>query len=106
MRDPATYKKRSDLATASGIDHDYNYLTSLERELDRAERDATSRGVLLEQETSGNAAKIHWRAKGLHGPEKGEVPLKAALERSRVIVVRAPKGMARSKQNETHWMKK
>ncbi|KAL9128085.1 MAG: hypothetical protein Q9217_003167 [Psora testacea] len=85
--------KRSDLATPSGIDHDYNYLTSIEREFDRAEKEATSRGVLLELEEKR------------HGPVKGEANLNAALERCGVIVSRAPKGMSRSKLNATRWTK-
>ena len=36
---------------------------------------------------------------------KGEVNLKAALERCGVIVARAPKGMSRNKRNGTRWLK-
>ena len=87
--------KRADLATPKGIDHDYNYLTSIERQLDQAEKDAISRGVVLDEEQS--------RSKQL---PKGEIQLKAALERCGVIVRKAPKGMTRSKQNETNCSKK
>ena len=87
------YIKRSDLATPSGIDRDYNYLTSIEREFDRAEKEATSRGVLLEPEEKRD------------GPAKGEANLKAALEKCGAIVARAPKGMSRSKANTTRWLK-
>ncbi|KAL9104799.1 MAG: hypothetical protein Q9163_000297 [Psora crenata] len=93
IRDPAAYVKRSDLATPAGIDRDYNYLTSIEREFDRAEKEAISRGVLLEPE------------KKFLGPMKGEANLEAAIERTRVIVMRAPKGMSRNKVNETRWTK-
>ena len=88
--------KRADLATPKGIDHDYNYLTSIERELDFAEKNALSRGFVLEEEK-----KIQRR-----NPVKGETQLNAALERQRVIVTRAPKGMTRSKQNGTICSKK
>ena len=83
--------KRADLATPKGIDHDYNYLTSIERELDFAEKNALSRGFVLEEET-----RIKRR-----NPVKGEIQLNAALERQRVIITRAPKGMTRRKQNGT-----
>lgn len=89
---------RVELATEKGIDHDYNYLTSIERELDRAERNATSRGVVLEN--------CLLNGKGTSQPAKGEVPLKAALERCGVIIARAPKGMTRNRQNGTKWVKK
>lgn len=82
--------RRADLATPKGIDHDYNYLTSIERELDYAEKNALSRGFVLEDE----------KRRGKH-PAKGERQLNAALERCRVIVTKAPKGMTRSKLNGT-----
>ena len=86
--------KRSDLATPKGIDHDYNYLTSIERELDHAEKNALSRGFLLEEEKKSRR------------PVKGETKLSAAFERRRVIVTKAPKGMTRSKLNGTICSKK
>ncbi|CAD6591056.1 MAG: hypothetical protein ASARMPREDX12_004905 [Alectoria sarmentosa] len=87
--------KRSDLATPKGIDHDYNYLTSIERELDHAEKNATSRGFVLEEERR--------RSKQ---PVKGVTQFNSALERCGVVVAKAPKGMTRSKQNETICSKK
>ena len=95
--------KRNDLVTPSGIDHDYNYLTSIERQLDNAERDAIERGFLLENENSKIPA---WRQRGLNGPKKGEMPMKAAIEKCGVIVEQAPEGMARRKQNATYWDRK
>ncbi|KAL9040322.1 MAG: hypothetical protein Q9180_001979 [Flavoplaca navasiana] len=86
LRDPATYVKRSDLITPKGIDHDYNYLTSIERQLDTAERDAESKGILLyEGKQDGLKAKVHQ-------PSKGELPLQNALKQCRIVVDRAPKG--------------
>ncbi|KAL8679395.1 MAG: hypothetical protein Q9186_004330 [Xanthomendoza sp. 1 TL-2023] len=95
IRDPTTYLKRSELATPKGIDHDYNYLTSIERQLDNAERDADSRGILLYNDNE--------KKNTLHHPAKGEVPLGNAIKQCRVVIERAPKGMSRQKQNETHW---
>lgn len=87
--------KRSDLATPKGIDHDYNYLTSIERELDYADKNAASRGLVLEEEK-------RWSKQ----PVKGETQFNAAVERCGVIVAKAPKGMTRSKQNQTTCSKK
>ncbi|KAL9041880.1 MAG: hypothetical protein Q9214_003958 [Letrouitia sp. 1 TL-2023] len=95
--------KRADLATPRGIDHDYNYLTSLERQLDTAERDARERGIVLDFETSREKS---WRDRGLKGPPKGGIPLEAAIKRCRVVIDRAPDGMSRRKQNRTHWSRK
>ena len=86
--------KRADLATPSGVDHDYNYLTSIEREFDKAERKANSRGILI-LENEGRKDR----------PIKGLASLKAGLERSEVVVARAPTGMSRSKSNGTKWLK-
>lgn len=82
--------RRADLATPKGIDHDYNYLTSIEREIDHAGRDASARGVVLEEARSTKKNK-----------QKGEIKLESALESCGVIVAKAPKGMTRSKQNGT-----
>lgn len=87
--------KRAELATPKGIDHDYNYLTSIERELDNAEKNAASRGLVLEEE----------RKKG-NKLVKGEKQFNAAIERCMVVVANAPKGMTRSKQNTTICSKK
>ena len=87
--------KRAELATPKGIDHDYNYLTSIERELDNAEKNAASRGLILEEE----------RRRG-NNLVKGEKQFNAAIERCRVVVASAPKGMTRSKQNQTICSKK
>ncbi|KAG8527714.1 uncharacterized protein KY384_007868 [Bacidia gigantensis] len=95
VRDPAAYIKHSNLVTPAGIDHDYNYLTSIEREFDKAEREASVRGIILDEPSDQKRS----------GPAKGEVPLNATLERSEIIVAKAPKGMHRSKTNRTKWVK-
>ena len=95
VRDPTVYVKQKDLATPKGIDHDYNYLTSIERQIDHAEREATSRGVVLEEASHTKTNKI-----------KGEASLEAAFENCGAVVIKAPKGMSRSKQNETSLTKK
>ena len=94
MRNPAAYLKISDLATPAGIDHDYNYLTSIEREFDKAESQLESNGLRLENDTK------HSRQ-----PLKGEVHLRNGLDKARVTVTKAPKGMSRNKTNTTRWSK-
>ena len=95
LRDPAAYVKRADLATPKMIDHDYNYLTSLEREFDKADRDADARGFLLDEVLNNRGAK--------RNAFKGEVQMNDALERCGVIITKAPKGMSRAKANHTQW---
>ena len=89
--------KRDDLATPRGIDHDYNFITGIERKLDRAERDAGERGIVL-----GDAGDRARPPKG-----KSEIPnVQRAIQSCGVIVGRAPKGMMREKQNNTSWSPK
>ncbi|MCJ1342052.1 hypothetical protein MMC31_000232 [Peltigera leucophlebia] len=102
IRDPTVYLKRSQLASPAGIDHDFNFLTSIERKIDRASRDAEERGVALHDDDPG-PPRIRWKKSNLM---KGEVNLKAALEKCEVIVRKAPAGMERAKQNKTVWNKK
>ena len=90
-RNPAAYKKRSELATSAGIDHDYNYLTSIEREFDKAEKEASIRGLVLDESQQQERLT------------KGEKKLRAAYERIMIIVAKAPKGMSREKNNGTRW---
>ncbi|KAL8664929.1 MAG: hypothetical protein Q9202_002638 [Teloschistes flavicans] len=97
IRDRAAYVKRKDLATPRAVDHDYNYLTSIERQLDIAERHAESRGICLYNDRQAEARKKAGK------PTKGEIPLRAAIQQNRVMVDTAPKGMSRQKQNKTHW---
>ncbi|KAL8777796.1 MAG: hypothetical protein Q9194_002354 [Teloschistes cf. exilis] len=97
IRDRAAYVRRKDLATPKAVDHDYNYLTSIERQLDIAQRHAESRGISLYHDRQAEERKRHGK------PTKGEVPLRAAIQEHRVMVDRAPKGMSRQKQNKTYW---
>ncbi|KAF2691024.1 hypothetical protein K458DRAFT_438734 [Lentithecium fluviatile CBS 122367] len=89
-RDPTKYVKKSQLATPAGIDHDFNYLTSVERELERADRHVEGRD-------SGNASALQKKGRNItdrHFADAG------------VTVIRAPKGLSRQKVNKTHPGKK
>lgn len=84
--------KRSELATPSGIDHDYNFLTGIERSLENAERQVEGR-------TSGN----------LSDPRRDSQvrqPTDQNFAAAGVTVIRAPKGLSRQKENKTHRSKK
>ncbi|KAL4734218.1 hypothetical protein BDV11DRAFT_213086 [Aspergillus similis] len=48
IRDPAAYLRRAELATESAFDRDFNFITSIERRLERASRDAENRGVVVD----------------------------------------------------------
>ncbi|KAF2189472.1 hypothetical protein K469DRAFT_658334 [Zopfia rhizophila CBS 207.26] len=87
-RDPTKYVKKSQLATPAGVDHDFNFITSIERGLDRAERDVNARGLAATNEVRTR-------------PRKGQVTDRH-FEAVGVKVIRAPKGLSRQKENTTH----
>ncbi|KAK3707502.1 Box C/D snoRNA accumulation [Vermiconidia calcicola] len=90
-RDPTTYVRKSQWATPAGIDHDYNYLKSVERTIDGSSQDARSRGIGVEATSSKGAYKA-WH------PQSG---LQKYLNRNQITVDRAPVGMSRQKSNQT-----
>lgn len=84
--------KKSQLSTPAGIDHDYNFLTGIERGLDKAERQLESKGVGSLPDPRRDA--------------KGRQPTDQHYAVAGVTVIRAPKGMSRQKENKTHHNKK
>ncbi|KAF3482181.1 uncharacterized protein GIQ15_04940 [Arthroderma uncinatum] len=102
VRDPAEYLKRNELATPAAFDKDFNFITGIERSLERAEVDAEKRGIDLDTGVDVHGGK----AKRRNDFARGEVPLQRGLEKSGVCIVKAPKGMTRNKQNSSHWHKK
>jgi hypothetical protein len=93
IRDPTAYRRRADLATASSIDSDFNFITSLERSLSRAEE--------IHHNTTTTP---HLQAAGLNQPRSRQTD-SARLERlvseRQVLWRRAPRGMRRRQLNET-----
>ncbi|KAJ4985724.1 HIT zinc finger [Stagonosporopsis vannaccii] len=87
-RDPTKYVKKSELATPAGIDHDYNFLSGIERNLEKSEKSVAEKGLDV----------------GLNARPKGEQAqgLDYHLAAAGVKVIRAPKGMSRSKENKTY----
>ncbi|EFE34550.1 HIT finger domain protein, putative [Trichophyton benhamiae CBS 112371] len=99
VRDPAEYLKRNELATPAAFDKDFNFLTSIERSLERAEVDAETRGIDLVPNSDPDGGKAKQRG----DMARGELPLQRGMENSGVRIVKAPKGMTRNKLNTSHW---
>ncbi|KAL1653401.1 Box C/D snoRNA accumulation [Didymella pomorum] len=80
--------KKSELATPAGIDHDYNFLSGIERDLEKADKSVAEKGLDV----------------GLNARPKGDQSQRMDWQFSAagVKVIRAPKGMSRSKENKTH----
>lgn len=108
MRDPAAYLKRQELNTPSAFDRDFNFITSIERTLERAEREVDNRGIDLaggaqadddNSEGSQHPTTGRKRKHPNQGLAKGEAAFLRGAETAGVKVLRAPKGMSRNKQN-------
>ncbi|PPJ51742.1 hypothetical protein CBER1_08207 [Cercospora berteroae] len=97
VRNPAEYIKRSQLATPVGIDRDYNYLKSVERSIDVANRDSEARGVdVVERAATRSIARARH-------PESN---LSKYLDENRIEIQNAPEGMSRRKANQTRSTKR
>lgn len=84
--------KRSQLATPAGIDHDFNFLSGIERAFETADRDAGGRGIGVEAVSTGR--------RRYNGPTKGS-NLQRGLAASGAVIRKAPVGMSRQKANKT-----
>jgi hypothetical protein len=85
-RDPTKYVKRSQLATPAGIDHDFNFLSGIERDLDRAEK-------AVDEKLQSQATPTQ--------PQQTQ-SLDRQLAAVGIHVIRAPKGLSRQRENKTH----
>ncbi|KAL6235249.1 hypothetical protein BDW75DRAFT_144572 [Aspergillus navahoensis] len=131
VRDPAAYLRRTELATESAFDRDFNFITSIERRLERASRDAENRGVVVDgrqgvrepgvvgldedelgQDDTGDKRKRkragpvagNWNGNVFErGLAKGEAGFLKRAAEARVRVIKAPKGMSRAKMNGSRW---
>jgi len=92
VRDPAAYRRRAELATPASIDQDFNFITKVERSLQRADDEAAERGIDL---TTPSDARRH----GHDSRQKFD----AEVERRGMTLIRAPRGLSRSKRNKSHW---
>jgi hypothetical protein len=96
IRDPAAYIPKSTLQTSSGIDRDYNFLSGLERNIDRADKETSERGVALDGKGKAVFQK-RWHDNGALG---------RYLRDNGIVVHKAPIGMARQKANQTRFIAK
>lgn len=100
QRDPAAYLKRSEWATPSGIDRDYNYLKSVERHVDRTGQDVRERGITASSSGRGGerGAASNKKVSKAWVPGSG---LQKYLSEHDIRVEKAPTGMSRQKANKT-----
>jgi hypothetical protein len=78
--------------TPAGIDHDFNFLTGIERDIEKAEKG------LKENNDTNIATTRSWS----HSQsQKGQTNYQQ-LEAAGVRVIRAPKGLSRQKENKSH----
>ncbi|KAI0508276.1 hypothetical protein F5B22DRAFT_424660 [Xylaria bambusicola] len=111
-RDPTTFVPINKLKTDAGIDHDYNFLTSIERSVERAERILRGDRNILPQETS--QPPPHKKARFNKGQSRGRTTVDEGsrnwdrnvihrMRDLRIHVSSVPYGMTRSKENQTSW---
>ncbi|KAK0740802.1 hypothetical protein B0T18DRAFT_432049 [Schizothecium vesticola] len=134
VRNARAFVPLAQLTTPAGWDHDYNFLTSIERACERRERELAAEGAVASarEEMRGSSSKRGgafrkvWFGDDLHhvpagaaipGVEEEEAVGrreeyqfdKAARRRLRqegVEVVAMPKGMVRQRENATKWDRK
>ena len=102
---------RRELGTESAFDRDFNFLTGVEREIERAGRDNERRGVpAVEGEEEGRRKRRRagdGDGDGLGaGLAKGEAAWMRRASKAGVNVIKAPRGMSREKMNSSRWFPK
>jgi hypothetical protein len=96
----------SELATPSGLDHDYNFLHSIEHRLERSGKllvqdiDALSEGELNRARRGEDEES--WKRNHAK-EERGEACIARQLREMECNVITAPKGMRRNKENTSSW---
>jgi hypothetical protein len=83
---------KSRLFTPAGIDHDYNFITSIER----------SRAELEAKVPETKRIEGHFLRAGIASRNKN---IQGRLDLTRVNIEWAPIGMSRQKRNQTRWSK-
>lgn len=119
-RNPAAYVPVEQLKTPAMFDHDYNFITSIERACQRTEKDVIEARCLLSEKDlhpDDEAKKFQqvWYGDELHhfpitaSEQKGGEAksfsrlVRGRMQRLDIEVVTMPKGMSRQKQNTTTW---
>ncbi|KAK3941732.1 Box C/D snoRNA protein 1 [Diplogelasinospora grovesii] len=127
VRNPAAFVPTTQLKTPAGIDHDYNFITSIERARERAEREIIdSRRIVSEKELRpANEDKLFrkvWYGDELHhvpvdntnpqsrgGPggkeekQSFDKHIRRRLRTLNIDAIMMPRGLARSRENSTAW---
>jgi hypothetical protein len=98
------------LATPAGIDHDYNFLHSIETRVQRSERVLIEDlGIVSTDELKRARAgedEEEWKRRHSEPEARGEKQIERVLRAHNIKVTKAPKGMRRNKENTTTWNKK
>ncbi|KAI1807779.1 hypothetical protein F4811DRAFT_504530 [Daldinia bambusicola] len=116
-RDPTVYIPREKLKTDAGIDHDYNFLTKIERTVERVEKILKEEKDIIPQEDTASRPPPNKRARLHKGQSRGRVTFeqssrrwdKSSMQRMRhlgIHVTSLPYGMTRAKENKTSWNKR
>lgn len=120
VRDATAYVPRKKLATASGVDHDYNFISAIERARERSEREIIEeRGILGEGELrpvmvegletrmkDGKRRKVVVTRAMKTQNEMDSEGMRARLKRFGIVLVSAPVGMSRKRENQTKFFKR
>ncbi|UKZ80768.1 hypothetical protein TrVFT333_008533 [Trichoderma virens FT-333] len=116
-RDQTAYVTKSKLATAAGIDHDYNFLHGIEMASERAERVLVEdKGIIQKDELRPlTMEEVRWKV-GRDGRKRKVLVTRVLkqtkerlvdkllankLKKLNTVVVSAPQGMTRQKENQT-----
>ena len=89
VRNPAAYRKPRELATASSVDQDFNFLTRVEQAVGYASAEAEKRGIALHEQSVK--------------PVKGEARRVSEMNQRAATILKAPPGMSRALQNKSKW---
>ncbi|KAI0865378.1 hypothetical protein F4860DRAFT_461163 [Xylaria cubensis] len=111
-RDSTVFVSLDKLKTDAGIDHDYNFLTKIERSVERAERVLREDRDIIPQE--GSQPPPHKKARFNKGQSRGRTTVddgprkwdRNAINRLRdlgIHVSSLPYGMTRAKENKSSW---
>ncbi|KAK1596008.1 HIT zinc finger protein [Colletotrichum navitas] len=126
IRDATAYVPPSKLKTAAGVDHDFNFLSGIERAVQRSEKEIVEERQLLRPEELRpiEVRSVQWKTgrdgrkkrvlvtevlKGDAGGARQDaltsMPFKKRLSRFGILLRRAPVGMVRQRENSTNFSK-
>ncbi|WYZ37391.1 hypothetical protein EsH8_II_000897 [Colletotrichum jinshuiense] len=130
IRDATAYVPPSKLKTAAGVDHDFNFLSGIERAVQRSEKEIVEERHLLKPEDlrpievrsvqwktgrDGRKKRVlvtevlrgdnHGGAGGSRQEALASVPFKKRLGKFGILLRRAPVGMTRQRDNGTNLSK-